>query len=207
MIFKSTVNYIARHLVLTFLLICSHDASLLYSTTVVVPSFDDLVNNSEVIFEGTVLEIKSKWVGENQTRRIETDFTFKVDELLKGTIEGNTYVLKVLGGTVGDVSMVVEGAPNFKLSDRSLLFVTKNGMQFVPLVGIMHGHYKIKKDALSNQDVVFKHDGSRLINLQDIGLQPSNAGRFGVGRIQGNITETLTAKSFKENIRIKLNEK
>jgi len=41
--------------------------------------------------------------------------------------------------------MEVTDAPKCKVGDRDILFVENNGTQFVPLVGIMHGRFRVKK--------------------------------------------------------------
>ena len=38
------------------------------ATTVIPPTFDELVGQAEVIFEGTVTNVKSEWVGEGAER-------------------------------------------------------------------------------------------------------------------------------------------
>jgi hypothetical protein len=60
----------------------------------------------------------------------------------------------MLGGTVGGETMEVADAPKFKVGDRDILFVENNGTQFVPLVGIMHGRFHVKKDT-TGQDSRF----------------------------------------------------
>ena len=40
------------------------------ATTVIPPSFDELVDQAEFIFQGTVTEVKAQWVGEGGQRHI-----------------------------------------------------------------------------------------------------------------------------------------
>jgi hypothetical protein len=176
----------------------------LEATSVIPPSFDELVEKAELIFEGKVTRVEAKWLGEGKKRRIKTDFTFEVLETLKGTAPA-TYTLQVLGGTVGEVTMEVDGAPRFRVGDRTLLFVTNNGTQFVPLVGIMHGHYEFKKDAATQQEIVVKHDGSTLHDLDGIGKDElAQGGRLKKLSQQG--TAPMTPAMFKEKIRLKRQE-
>ncbi len=171
--------------------------SIAQATTVESLTFDELVERAETVFEGRVVGMESKWVGEGNTRRIKTYYSFQVDEVLKGEA-ASPYILEVLGGTVGDVTLKVDGAPIFSVGGRVILFVTDNGTQFVPLVGIMHGHYKVEKDAGGSHEVVKRHDGIRLQDTTDIG-KPSvvlKKLRSGAASSPG-----LTAESFKERIR------
>lgn len=141
--------------------------ALARATTVDPPDFATLTKNADLIFRGEVSAVNSEWVGEGAQRNIVTRVTFNVLKALKGN-PGSPYVLTMLGGTVGDVTMEVDGAPKFQVGQRSLLFVEGNGFQFVPLVGIMHGHYPVAKDASTGEDVVLKHDGSALTGTAEI---------------------------------------
>ena len=51
--------------------------------------------------------------------------------------------MRVYGGTVGEDSMGIADAPEFNVGDHDILFVENNGTQAIPLVGIMHGRFKL----------------------------------------------------------------
>jgi hypothetical protein len=74
----------------------------------------------------------------------------------------------MLGGTVGAETMEVADAPKFKVGDRDILFVENNGTQFIPLVGIMHGRFRVKKDE-AGRDAVFTNEGSPLSDVTQLG--------------------------------------
>jgi hypothetical protein len=115
------------------------------ATTVIPPNFDELVSRAQVIFEGEVTGLQSQWIGEGAEHRIVTYVSFKVDDALKGN-PGATYSIRMLGGTVDGRTMEVTDAPKFKVGDHDLLFVENNGSQFIPLVGIMHGRFRVQQD-------------------------------------------------------------
>src|SRR5437588_11407701 len=115
------------------------------ATTVIPPSFDDLVGRAEMIFQGTVVDVHSEWTGEGAQRHIMSYVTLKVEDAIKGN-PGSTVTLRMLGGTVGGETMEGTDAPKFKVGDRDILLVENNGTQFVPLVGIMHGRLRVKQD-------------------------------------------------------------
>jgi hypothetical protein len=49
----------------------------------------------------------------------------------------------------------MKGNPGeFKVGDRDILFVEHNGSQFIPLVGIMHGRFHVKRDQAGHESVV-----------------------------------------------------
>jgi hypothetical protein len=143
------------------------------ATTVIPPSFDELVSRAEVIFQGTVTDVRSQWVGEGGQRRINSYVTFKVEDAIKGK-PGAQITLQMLGGTVGSETMEVTDAPKFKVGDRDILFVENNGTQFVPLVGIMHGRFRVKKDE-AGRDAAFTNEGSPLSDVTQLGKNEAAA--------------------------------
>ena len=153
----------------TFLII----ACTALATTVIPPSFDDLVGRAEMIFQGTVTDVRSEWTGEGAQRHIMSYVTVKVEEAIKGN-PGTSVTLRMLGGTVGAETMEVSDAPKFRVGDRDILFVENNGTQFVPLVGIMHGRFRVKKDE-AGRDAVFTNEGSPLSDVTQLGKNQAAA--------------------------------
>ncbi len=139
------------------------------ATTVIPPSFDELVSRAEIIFQGTVTDVRSEWTGEGAQRHIVSYVTFKVEDTFKGTPE-KQITLRMLGGTVAGETMEVTDAPKFKPGDRDVLFVENNGSQFIPLVGIMHGRYHVRKDA-GGRDIVYDNSGSPVSATEQVGRQ------------------------------------
>jgi hypothetical protein len=116
------------------------------ATTVIPPSFEQLVSQAEVIFQGRVTQVVSQWAGEGAARHIVSYVTFAIEESLKGE-PGQSYTIRMLGGTVDGVTMGVADAPRFSIGDSDVLFVENNGTQFIPLVGIMYGCFRIQSDS------------------------------------------------------------
>jgi len=147
------------------------------ATTVIPPSFDELVSRAQMIFQGSVTDVRSEWTGEGAQRHIMSYVTLKVEDAIKGN-PGSTVTLRMLGGTVGGETMEVADAPKFKVGDRDILFVENNGTQFVPLVGIMHGRFRVEKDT-TGQDAVFTNEGSPLSDVTQLGKseKAASAGR------------------------------
>src|SRR5437868_14018390 len=152
-------------------------ACVALATTVIPPSFDDLVAHAEMIFQGTVTDVRSEWTGEGGQRHIASYVTFKVDDAIKGN-PGAKVTLNLMGGTVGAETMEVSDAPKFKVGDRDILFVENNGTQFIPLVGIMHGRFHVQKDE-NGRDVVLTNDGAPLTDVNQLGKdkRAATAGR------------------------------
>ena len=156
-----------NHLLLLAVLIVT--APGVKATTVIPPTFDELVNQAELIFQGNVTEAKSEWVGEGAQRHIMSYVTFKVDDVLKGD-PGQSYTIRMLGGTVAGETMEVSDAPKFKVGDKDILFVQNNGSQFIPLVGIMHGRFHVRGNP-AGQEVVTTNEDEPVKSLSRLGKE------------------------------------
>ncbi len=143
------------------------------ATTVIPPKFDQLVDRAQIIFEGEVTGLQSQWIGEGAEHRIVTFVTFKVDEALKGE-PGTSYSMRMLGGTVDGQTMEVSDAPKFKVGDHDMLFVENNGSQFIPLVGIQHGRFRIGKDQ-NSKEIVSTNSGQPLGDVAQLGSSNETA--------------------------------
>jgi len=161
------------------------------ATTVIPPSFDDLVSRAEMIIQGSVTGVRSEWTGEGAQRHIMSYVTVKVEDAIKGN-PGATVTLQMLGGTVGAETMQVSDAPKFKVGDRDILFVENNGTQFIPLVGIMHGRFRVKKDE-TGRDAVFTNEGSPVSDLNQLGKDEAAA----------SANRSISAQEFKQAIHTK----
>jgi len=164
------------------------------ATTVIPPTFDELVNEAELIFQGAVTDVRSQWTGEGAERRIVSDITFQVEDALKGT-PGESYTIRMLGGTVDGQTLRVSDAPTFKVGDRDILFVENNGRQFIPLVGIMHGRFHVQQEQ-DGKESVARDNGAPLSDLAKLG-KDENAASAG---------KALSTTDFKAAIREKLSQ-
>ena len=175
------------------------------ATTVIPPSFDELVGQAQLIFQGTVTDTQSQWTGEGGSRRIVTLVSFKVDEAIKGE-PGHTYTVRMLGGTVGDQTMEVSDSPKFKVGDRDILFVENNGTQFIPLVGIMHGRFRIQNEKATGREVVMSNDGHPVKDVVELGKHEEHAhGKSASQPSAAAATErALGSADFKSAIKAKL---
>ena len=155
------------------------------ATSVIPPTFDELVDQAEIIFEGNVTDVRSQWVGEGAQRHIVSYVSFKVEDTVKGS-PGKTYTVRMLGGTVDGESMEISDAPKFQVSDRDIIFVQNNGSQFIPLVGIMHGRFHVKRDQ-NGRDIVTTNEGEPLRDVTKLGREEQRK----------SAREALTPQAFK----------
>ncbi len=160
-------------------------------TTVIPPTFDQLVGEAELIFQGSVTNVQSQWVGEGAQRHIVSYVTFNVEDSMKGA-PGGTYTIRMLGGTVDGETMEVSDSPKFKVGERDIIFVQNNGSQFIPLVGIMHGRFHVQKDTHTNREIVTTNEREPLKDVSKLGrAQAATA----------PATEALSPSEFKSAVR------
>lgn len=139
------------------------------ATTIIAPTFPELVAKSDQVLLGEVTAITSELVTRGSERAIFTRVTFAVRETVVGTAPA-LLTLEFLGGTVGELTMDVDGIPSFAVGRTEILFVQNNGRQICPLVGMAHGRYKIERDAATGVDVVKRDNGSSLTNVAQVSL-------------------------------------
>jgi hypothetical protein len=198
MALRSNQNVFSMKLLRSFFLVSCLALSIAASraTTVIPPTFDRLVNDAEIIFEGTVISLRSEWLGEGADRHIVTYVTFKVEDAIKGAPAAE-YTIRMFGGTLDGTTMEATDTPKFKVGDRDILFVENNGKQFVPLVGIMHGRFRVKQDEVNAPESISKDSGAHVSNLAKLGTDESGA----------SSGKALSKAEFKAAIRQKLAEK
>ena len=166
------------------------------ATTVIPPTFDELVTKADAIFEGTVTGLRSEWTGEGSNRHIVTYVTFKIEDPIKGATNAD-FTIRMFGGTVDGHTIEVADAPRFKVGDRDILFVEHNGSQFIPLVGIMHGRFHVQADEAGANENITKDNGATVADVAKLGQDE-------VAAVTG---KAMSKAEFKAAIRQKLAEK
>jgi hypothetical protein len=137
-------------------------------TTVVAPTFDELVLRAESVIVARVVAVRSAWFNSRAGRSIVSDVTVSIERTLKGrTYAERTF--EFLGGTVGEDTLKVDGMPEFHVGDRDVLFIAEAGRPASPLVGFMYGRVRIVQDSLTGADVVRTHDGRPLASTAEVG--------------------------------------
>ncbi|MSU50848.1 MAG: hypothetical protein EXS37_17465 [Opitutus sp.] len=145
------------------------------ATSVVAPSFSELVAEAQDIFRAKVREVRSAWVDSPQGRVIKTYVTFDVLKRLKGQAPAEL-TLQFLGGELDGESMRVAGMPRFSVGQTELVFVSGNGRRFCPLVAMMHGRYRVQTDSASGREYVARDDGVPLESEHDVPLPQAENG-------------------------------
>ena len=175
-------------------------ATYVRAMSVAPPTFVDLVNQSEFVVRTVVKSVRSEWRTKQGQRHIFTLVEFEVREVVTGT-PPQPLVLELLGGTVGESAMVIEGAPQFKVGQEDILFVRGNGRQFFPLTAVTHGRYPIVKDPTSGREYVVRNN---LVPLQDVGDVSNPLAEGSAAKLQLKLAATdraLSPESFITQIR------
>jgi hypothetical protein len=183
---------LARTLLLVFLTFSS-----LRATSVVPPTFSELVTEAQTIVRGRVTATECRWVDSPQGRAIKTYVTLSVLRTLKGA-PSETLTLELLGGELDGHGMRVEGMPQFNVGDTEIVFVTGNGVRFCPLVGMMHGRYRVINDPVGARNYVARNDRVPLASEQDV-QSPQTHAAVGTARAQA-ISTALSVEDFESKI-------
>lgn len=161
------------------------------AASVVAPTFDALVARSQVVFIGETVGVQSRWVSTPSGPAIVSAVTFRVIRTLKGELGGQTQ-LEFLGGTVGEHRMEIPGMPRFRVGDEDVLFVDERGQPVSPVVGFMHGRFRVLEDPGTRRRSVARHNFEPLASVRDIGAA-TPAARVSAGR-------ALTLSAFEDEI-------
>jgi len=137
-------------------------------TTVIAPTFDELVAQAELVVVAQVVALRSAWTESRSGRTIVTDVTVSIERTLKGPVFVQRS-LELLGGTVGDDTLRVSGMPEFHVGDRDVLFIHDSGRPVSPLVGFAYGRFRIARDTATGVEMIRTHDGRPLASTNDVG--------------------------------------
>jgi hypothetical protein len=137
-----------------------------FATVTVPMRFESLVGGSSAIFRGEVIDVQSEWRQLRGEQVIVTRVRVKVERVLKGS--ASTYeTLEILGGSIGETTMVVPGMPQFVVGDRDLLCLERAGA-LLPVMGASQGRFRVLTDRGGRDRVVFS-DGRPVGSVAQIG--------------------------------------
>ncbi|MEW6207397.1 MAG: putative Ig domain-containing protein, partial [Acidobacteriota bacterium] len=159
-------NLKLKSLILLISFLClTHQA---FATTVILPADDDLIISARAIVRGKVLSVMSAY--DEQQDRIYTYVVVKVQEVLKGDITERRIVLKELGGTVGDRSMIIFGNPQFAAGEQTLLYLDTWADGSLRTHQMFMGKFNIYDDPSTGQRMVVRSSPDK--NTEVLQFQP-----------------------------------
>jgi hypothetical protein len=122
------------------------------ATTLLRQSLDDLVAGNGTVVLGEVLDTRSYWNAEGTF--ILTDVRVAAQEILKGRAKERELTFTILGGTVGDKTVLIVGGPELIRGSSYMLFLDEEDLPGAPGARTVRDHsqgifdVKIAKDGL-----------------------------------------------------------
>jgi matrixin len=163
------------------------------ATTATLLSDEQLITSSRVILLGEIKSVKAQWNLNHEN--IETYVKVKVTTLLKGQLQGEEIVFRQLGGTVGDTSTVIFGAPKYNAGDRVLLFLDTARDGTLRIAHLFQGKYDVVEDKASGQQRVKRHVDDDLVNILGQREGPEITNETSLSKITKKIKRVLKVKA------------
>jgi len=168
------------------------------ATTVIPPSFDELVERSESVVRSRVSAMRCEWRGEGETRRIVTVVTFAIDETIVGTTAA-TVELEFLGGEIDGERMTIAGQTRFAVGQEDVLFVSRERGTITPLVRMMYGRYLVARRD-DGARLMARADGTPLLALDQVSA-PLGRPPTGEALAMALAADTYSPEEFADAIR------
>ena len=138
-------------------------------------SFEEVVQNSELVFEGVVISQETRRSPLNGSPY--TYFTFEILDVLKGNAPAGKYItLGFAGGTIDGKTLVVHDLQMPALSEKGIYFVESLARPLMnPLYGWQQGHYLVEKDATTGVEKVMPKitTGNKLSRSNELMTAPT----------------------------------
>lgn len=146
--------------------------SLTAASTFLKVDIPTLRSMSESVVRANVVDVRSAWNDEGSA--IFTFVTLEVTGRLHGAAQ-EQLVIRVPGGTVGDFTTEMEGAPTFEVGDDVVAFVSR-WHDGVPMVaGYAQGLSRVNRDRLGN--LMLKGGVADGMPMLELGRQLGRSGK------------------------------
>lgn len=143
---------------LLFFNYCLISGASVQATTLQKFSLEQLAREADLIVRGHVQEIRSQEVPDRQS--IATVVNLSVAEQWKGP-RASTITVKEPGGSVGEITQRVMGAPQFSIGEEVILFLKKQADGHYATVAGKQGKFIIKIDSQTAKKTVEDLTGER----------------------------------------------
>ena len=114
-------------------------------TTVLAVGLEEMLNNSEFVFEGRVINVESRMTQDGSS--IHTYVVFDIIEIIKGEYPDDQIELSFVGGTVDGLTLSVSDMHIPEVGETGVYFVESlSRTQVHPFYGWSQGHLLIIED-------------------------------------------------------------
>lgn len=189
---------IANRIVLSGLLFSA--ALCVQATTILQVGTTQLVNESELVFEGRV---QDRWSAHNGTV-IVTYVRFEVVDVVKGEYGQETLTLQFMGGIVGGEGLLVAASNIPEVGEHGVYFVESTTVEMVnPLYGWSQGQFIVEEEAVGER--VYTADREPVTAFAGQANPPgaviATSHALGVGTAGTIPAQALTLQQFKDQVR------
>lgn len=148
-------------------------------------SLEHLATKNSTILTGTIVDAYSYWNADGTW--IVTDFKVSPQEMIKGDVKAPELTITMLGGTVGETTVLIPGAPSLEIGTSYLLFVRQEDLPGAPKSQVLATYTQ------SVFDIVPDKSGAIAISqAKDVHLFPDVDGKTEVaGGVAGMSLESL----------------
>ena len=168
-----------------------------HAASVVQMPFDDVVEQSEVAFEGRVVSRESRW---NEARTsIVTHVTIEVVDTLKGTT-AQRVTLTFLGGEADGMRMDVSGLRVPNPGERGVYFLESTmNQQASPIIGWNQGQFLIQQSG--SQAQIYTASGRPVVGFQRVEANVQALNENEASGLQMHSGPAMSVTNFKAHVR------
>lgn len=154
------------------------------ASTFLAMSQKQLLQHSQAVVQGRVLQVSSFWNPTGQV--IVTEALVQVEEAIAGEAPA-VVVLRTFGGTVDGFTVEAHGFPKFRANERLLLYISPEKDGAASVVGYQQGQFRILRNQGGEELAVPTVDGGATFLTPRGGVAPR--------------TVAVPLAAFKESIR------
>jgi hypothetical protein len=115
-----------------------------------------MLKRADLVFEGVVERVEyafSDPQGGTRPRIPHTFVTYRIADVIRGDVQGDTITLRFIGGRGDEAEFVMASElPLFDVGERDVLFVSGNTESGCPLVGCTAGRFRIIEGHVFNDE-------------------------------------------------------
>ncbi len=145
------------------------------ATTLLAMDLPTLSGRADRVLLGTVEKVESHYLGDSRSY-IVTDVTIRCERELLGVPAGSRFVVRHLGGSVGELGQRVHGEAAYRVGEQVLLFASQRGGDYYAL-GMAQGAMHVYRDERGIARVDVQLGEGELVAPSGQPLAASPAGR------------------------------